>query len=272
MGKSQEKYILGTSDEERSRLGFQHRVWSLETQDLWRRAGIGYGSKVLELGCGPGFATHELAQLVGPLGHVSAWDISEPYLRALRSSIDNQGIHNISTRRIDLESESFPEKNFDIVYSHFFFIFMKDPGKVAKKIFKALKPGGLYLSTDWATHGEDFRVSPRSPLFEKVNDAIDRSFDGSGSDIRIQLRMPEILSEIGFKIRELKPLVRILRPNEPAWHWPGLFRKSYLPKLIEKKLLTQKDGIDFWKEWEALSKNPNAFILTPRLMDIVAEK
>ena len=47
-------YFLGTHDEELERLGLQHRVWRPTVLDCWRRAGIGPGSKVLDVGAGPG--------------------------------------------------------------------------------------------------------------------------------------------------------------------------------------------------------------------------
>ena len=54
-------YFLGTHDEELERLGLQHSVWRPTVLDCWRRAGIGPGSKVLDVGAGPGFAAADLA-------------------------------------------------------------------------------------------------------------------------------------------------------------------------------------------------------------------
>ena len=59
-------YVLGTNDEELERLGLQHRVWRPIVLDCWRRAGITFGSRVIDVGAGPGFATMDLAELVGP--------------------------------------------------------------------------------------------------------------------------------------------------------------------------------------------------------------
>src|SRR5690606_12052613 len=63
-------YFLGTHDEELERLGLQHRVWRPTVLECWRRAGIGPGSKVLDVGAGPGFAAADLADIVGPTGRV----------------------------------------------------------------------------------------------------------------------------------------------------------------------------------------------------------
>ena len=56
-GPAPEKpYLLGTDPDEGRRLETQHRLWSPEAHDLWDRAGFGPGDRLLDLGCGPGFA------------------------------------------------------------------------------------------------------------------------------------------------------------------------------------------------------------------------
>ena len=58
-------YVLGTQDEEIERLGLQHRVWRPRMLDAWRRAGIGVGHRIVDVGAGPGYATLDLAEIVG---------------------------------------------------------------------------------------------------------------------------------------------------------------------------------------------------------------
>src|SRR2546421_1314466 len=74
-------YVLGTGADESVRLGLQHRLWSAATHLLWERAGIQPGQTVLDLGCGPGHAALDLAQIVGPTGRVIAIDESASFLK-----------------------------------------------------------------------------------------------------------------------------------------------------------------------------------------------
>ena len=60
------EYVLGTNDEELMRLGFQHRVWGEQAFALWERAGFAPGQTIVDVGCGPGFATLDLARLTNP--------------------------------------------------------------------------------------------------------------------------------------------------------------------------------------------------------------
>jgi SAM-dependent methyltransferase len=76
------EYVLGTHDDEVSRLALQHRVWRPRALDAWRRAGFMVGQTLLDLGCGPGHAAADLAEIVGPSGRVVAIDQSRLESRA----------------------------------------------------------------------------------------------------------------------------------------------------------------------------------------------
>jgi ubiquinone/menaquinone biosynthesis C-methylase UbiE len=65
-------YVLGTHDQEIARLGLQHRARREDAIEAWRIAGFGQGHTVLDAGCGPGYASMELAEVVGPAGRVIA--------------------------------------------------------------------------------------------------------------------------------------------------------------------------------------------------------
>src|SRR5262245_37660573 len=80
-------YLLGTKDDEIERLGLQHRVWRPQVLACWRRAGITTGSRVLDLGAGPGFATVDLAEIVGPSGRVVAYERSPRFVALDRKSV-----------------------------------------------------------------------------------------------------------------------------------------------------------------------------------------
>src|SRR5690349_6708028 len=88
-------YVLSTHDEELARLGLQHRVWRSVVLNCWRRAGITVGKRVLDVGAGPGYATVDLAEIVGPTGQVVAVERSHNFVEALSRSIRNRSLPNI---------------------------------------------------------------------------------------------------------------------------------------------------------------------------------
>jgi ubiquinone/menaquinone biosynthesis C-methylase UbiE len=79
-------YVLGTHDEELARLGLQHRVWRPVVLDCWQRAGLTVGKRGLDVGAGPGYATVDLAEIVGPTGEIVALERSQNFIRAIEAN------------------------------------------------------------------------------------------------------------------------------------------------------------------------------------------
>src|SRR5712691_2658819 len=136
-------YVLGTHDEELQRLGLQHRVWRPRALDAWRRAGFTLGQTILDVGCGPGYASLDLAEIVGPAGKVVAIDRSERFLDALRSTARRNAIENIETRSLDLDGDELPQLRADGAWACWVFAFLKRPADLVRRVADALKPGGL---------------------------------------------------------------------------------------------------------------------------------
>ena len=80
----EEAYLLGTDQQELDRLSFQHRVWAVESHQLWKHAGFAPGQRLLDLGCGPGLASIDLAHIVGRQGEVVAIDRSPRFIEHLQ--------------------------------------------------------------------------------------------------------------------------------------------------------------------------------------------
>src|SRR6185295_10962197 len=105
---AERSYFLGTHDEELERLGLQHEVWRPTVLECWRRAGIGPGSKVLDVGAGPGFAATDLAEIVGPSGLVVAVERSARFVEAGREMLASHGLENVQFHELDLMNDALP--------------------------------------------------------------------------------------------------------------------------------------------------------------------
>jgi ubiquinone/menaquinone biosynthesis C-methylase UbiE len=120
------EYVLGTHDEEIARLDLQHRAWRSDVFAAWQTAGIGRSQTVLDVGCGPGYASLDLADTVGPRGHVVAIDNSERFLKVLESVCRD----NITTHRADLEAGEFPQIRAQGVWCRWVLCFVRNPRAV----------------------------------------------------------------------------------------------------------------------------------------------
>src|SRR5512137_941250 len=95
-------YVLGTHDAEIERLGLQHRVWRPRALDAWQRAGLTAGQTVIDIGAGPGYASLDLAEIVGGTGRVMAVERSRRFLDALETMARQRGLANITTIEADV--------------------------------------------------------------------------------------------------------------------------------------------------------------------------
>jgi SAM-dependent methyltransferase len=264
-------YLLGSTDEELERLGFQHRVWSEQAFSLWEIAGFGRGQSLLDLGCGPGFATLDLAHLVGPQGRVIAFDASQEYLDYLTRQARAQGLENIETIQGDIHDIELPAASLDGVYARWLFCFATDPEAVLKRLARAMGPGAALAVTDYFNY-RAFTFAPRSSILDQVVSAVETAWKQYGGDLAIQGRMPGMMLEAGLRIGHLRQWSRIARPGSALWNWPAMFFRSFLPSLVEMDLVSAEDEKKFWEEWEQRSQDPAAFLCIPPMFDVVGTK
>jgi ubiquinone/menaquinone biosynthesis C-methylase UbiE len=161
-------YILGSDKKEIDRLEKQHHIWQKEAQHLWKRAGFKNGHHILDIGCGPGFASLELSNIVGDLGKVTALDMSPSYIDHLKGNIQNKKIRNIQTLQGNLHELTLDKNIFDAAYCRFFMIFMTNLEKTIKNIHTALKPKGIWAINDFAAYSPHFMLSPPRKSVSKV--------------------------------------------------------------------------------------------------------
>src|SRR6478609_3036478 len=94
-------YVLGTHEEALARLGLQHRVWRPVVLDCWQRACITVRKRVLDVGAGPGYASTDLAEIVGPTGEVVALERSQNFVRAMETACRARSLANVKIHEVD---------------------------------------------------------------------------------------------------------------------------------------------------------------------------
>ena len=155
-------YVLGTHDEEVERLGLQHRVWRPVASDCWRRAGITIGSRVLDVGAGPGYATIDLAEIVGPTGEVLAVERSARFLEVAKRACAARGLSQVRFREADVVEDEIGPLNFDFAWCRWVACFVSSPAKLIANIAAALRTGGMAMFHEYS-HYETFQFLPRRP-------------------------------------------------------------------------------------------------------------
>jgi SAM-dependent methyltransferase len=111
------------------------------------RLGAVAGEGLLDVGCGCGQTLLELAERVGPSGHVLGVDISPPMLARARERI--AGRPPIEVALGDAQTYAFASGAFDAVYSRFGVMFFEDPGAAFRNLRAAARSGGRLSFVCW---------------------------------------------------------------------------------------------------------------------------
>jgi ubiquinone/menaquinone biosynthesis C-methylase UbiE len=126
----------------------QERLGALPVQVTMREAwlahaGIVEGSRVLEIGCGTGVVTRDLARLVGPSGRVVGIDPSEALLQTAERLAEKAGVASrIELRLGDVGELNLPPQSFDHAVACLVFLHLGDLRSAVHQLNRVLRPGG----------------------------------------------------------------------------------------------------------------------------------
>ncbi len=121
--------------------------------------------KVLDMGCGPGTITLDVARKVGR-GSVTGIDPNEEGLKNARTAAEESGLRNVEFRVGDSYSLEFPDGNFDLVYSNQLFQYLKKPIDALKEQARVTRAGGwvVVMTSCW----EFYLLYPECPEFSRL--------------------------------------------------------------------------------------------------------
>ena len=154
-----------------------------------------HDAQVLDVGCGPGTISVDLARLVAP-GLVRAIDISEEVIEAATSMYASEGPPNIRFSVDDVYDLSFDEKSFDVVYAHQVLQHLSDPVSALREMRRVLRDDGVLAVRD-ADYGA-FVWTPQDPRLDAWMDLYQRVTSANGADANAGRHLASWVREAGF--------------------------------------------------------------------------
>ncbi|MCP9792268.1 methyltransferase domain-containing protein [Vulcanococcus limneticus Candia 3F8] len=264
-------YVLGTHDAELARLGLQHELWRPAAQAAWRRAGLGPGQRVLELGAGPGLAALELARAVGPEGRVLGLELSAAYVAAGQALAEREGLDQLELRRHDLLADPLPAEGFDLIWCRWVAMFLPELDGVLDQLAPALRPGGRVVFHEYL-HWDTFGLHPHGTAIRRFGQAAQRSFRDAGGDPNVNRRLPSLLAQRGFQINELRPLPVLGQAGSMAAQWMESFVVVYGPQLQRLGLWSAADAAQATAEIAQAQRDAGSYWVGPTLLELRATK
>jgi SAM-dependent methyltransferase len=275
----EEPYVLGTGDDELARLSLQHRLWSDAACDAWKRGGVGAGSRVLDVGCGPGFAAFDLAQLVTPSGRIVGIDESGPFIDYLNAQAGVRGLPQLSGVVRDVQKLPGLEGGpFDAAYARWVLCFTADPEAVVAGVASLLRPGGTFIVHDYFNY-TSMTAAPRLASHDRLVSATARSFRARGGDPDVVGRLPAMMLRHGMDVLSIQVHQRLARGGtrtdgsvDPMLAWPLTWWRTFAPKLVVMGLLSRAECEEALADLAMIERDPARFIVCPPVYEVIAHR
>jgi SAM-dependent methyltransferase len=119
-----------------------------------RRHPVAAGARVLDIGCGFGDTTVQLARLAGPGGEAVGVDGAPRFIEAARAESAAAGVRNARFFVADVQTEPLGGP-YDMAFSRFGMMFFLGPVMALRNIRSALVPGGKLVMVVWRRRDEN---------------------------------------------------------------------------------------------------------------------
>ena len=214
--------------------------------------------KILDIGCGPGTITADLAALV-PDGYVIGLENAPEILDQARSTAAKRGVKNIEFVVGDVNALDYPDDSFDVVHAHQVLQHVGDPIQALREMHCVTKPGGFVAARD-----SDFAAMTWYPETDGMSSWMDmyqRVTRSNGGEPNAGRRLHVWARQAG-----IDPMRTITTagtwcyhtPEERAW-WSGVWADRTLASTfariaIERGHATEADLVRIaqaWRDWGA---------------------
>jgi SAM-dependent methyltransferase len=188
-------YVHVGGEEGRDRLRVLARIFAPATAALLDRIEIVSGMRCLDIGCGGGDVSVELARRVGPRGAVTAIDFDGEALEIARREAVQAGLDNLTYQHIDLFALVLDEP-VDVVFTRFVLTHLRDSAAALQRMAGLLRPGGRIVVED-ADASANFCYPPET-AFDLYSRLYRETMWGRGTDPDIGPKLPQLLRNAGF--------------------------------------------------------------------------
>jgi SAM-dependent methyltransferase len=175
---------------------------------------------VLDVGCGPGGLTAEIAARVRP-GHVVGMDLAPEVIRAAEAAYPPADVPNLVFYVGDVR-ESGWDAEFDVVNAARVLQWMPDPEVAVARMARAVRVGGAVVLLDAEHTRAEWRRAPAA--WTRFHDAFLAWRRAAGLDNAIATRLGALCRAAGLGDVAVRPRVTTVHPGDPdffrvAGHW-----------------------------------------------------
>jgi SAM-dependent methyltransferase len=233
-----------------------HRWRTVENSAAYLLPHLRPGMSVLDVGCGPGTITVDLAARVSP-GRVTAAEVTEDALTLARSEASARQQSNIEFVACDVHALDFPDDTFDVVHAHQVLQHVTDPVRALREMRRVCKPGGIVAARD--SDYAAFAWYPTLPELDEWMDLYQRVARANGGEPDAGRRMLAWAHAAGLTdVTATSTTWCFATPEDRAW-WGGMWAERILKSDMARHALASGTATEEdlrrisagWRKWTA---------------------
>jgi len=264
MSENASQYMHEGGRRGRDRLRIMSGVLSATTSSLLDRLGSMNGWAAVDVGCGSGDVSFELAKRVGPQGKVTGFDMDEAQLAIVRADAKERALTNMDFRTADVRAP-WPISLVDLVYTRFVLTHLPDPLSMIRHAFASLKSGGFFVAEDVDMAGHT--CHPPSSAFDFYYQCYLKSAQLRGGNPFVGLDLDQLFRVARFadvRVTLAQPFGR----EGDVKLIPELTMAVMGEGLVSAGIATQHQVAEAISGLEALRRNADVVIFMPRIFQV----
>ncbi len=250
------------------RLQLLSRVRWKETSRLFDEIGVREGMECLDVGCGGGAVTGELARIAAPGGRAVGIDMDEVKLDLARAAAAEQAITNVEFRLADVNDWAEPEA-YDLVYTRFLLEHLARPLEVLRAMWSAVRPGGVLAVED--ADFEGLHCHPPNAGFDfwkRINPAV---LESHGGDPRIGRKLYGYFLAAGIRDPHVR-LTQDAHTSGEAKTLPGITLAAMSDAIVDAGLASRDELAAAIESLAKFANDPTTLVAGPRVFQVWARK
>jgi len=214
-----------------------HRWRTAENSAGYLLGHLSPGASLLDVGCGPGTITVDLAGRVAP-GRVTAVEITDEALGLARTEARTRRAENIDFAVADVHALDLPADTFDVVHAHQVLQHVADPVRALREMRRVCRPGGVVAARD--SDYAAFTWFPRVPELDEWLALYRRAAQANGGEPDAGRRLLSWAHIAGFtEVTAAASTWCFATPADRQW-WGGMWADRILRSDLARQALTSE--------------------------------
>ncbi|SEQ63039.1 class I SAM-dependent methyltransferase [Microlunatus flavus] len=218
---------------------------------------------LLDVGCGPGSITADLAVRVA---RVVGMDSADAAVEAARALVAQRGLTNVDLAVGDVYAIDAPDDTYDVVHAHQVLQHLADPVAALREMRRVCRPGGLVAvrDADYAT----MTWFPQTEALQRWLDLYESLARANGGEPDAGRRLKAWALEAGFAEVTATGSVWCFANDEDVAWWTGtwaerLTESSFATSALQHGLADRAELEGLADGWRTFGADPRAWFLVP---------